>query len=149
MTVDVGATAVIERPIVDVWAFAGDPANTPAWCRRVSSAEWRTEPPTTLGSQITLRGRLLGREVVATFDIVDFTPRSQAAMSTTGGLFPTRVTASWRPLSGRATHMAVRVDVELRGVQRLLSPLLASRLRRALQRDLDRLTHLLERDPNT
>lgn len=145
MTVDVGVAQVIERPLGEVSAFARDPANAPAWCRCVASAEWLTDPPTTLGSRITLRGRILGREHVATFDLVDVAPGSQMAMTTTGGPFPTRVTATWRALSDRATHMVLRVGIDVRGVQRLSSPLLAVGVRRALERDLAKLARLLER----
>ena len=60
MTVDVSETTVIERPIAEVAAYAGDPSNAPEWYRRISSAEWRTDPPIMLGSQIEFRARFLG-----------------------------------------------------------------------------------------
>ena len=66
MTVDVNATIVIERPIDEVSAYAGDPSNAPTWYRRITSAEWETEPPIALGSRITFRARFLGRDLDAT-----------------------------------------------------------------------------------
>ena len=57
MAVDVMTTIVIERPIAEVAAYAGDPSNAPTWYRRIDDAEWETEPPIMLGSRIAFRAR--------------------------------------------------------------------------------------------
>lgn len=144
MTVEVAAATVIERPIDEVASFAGDPANTPTWCHHVVAADWKTDPPIMLGSQITLRCRVMGRGVVVTFDVVEYSPGSQVELSTTGGPFPVRATSTWRPLSDRATHMVLRASAELDGIRRLAAPFVSFGLRRIVDRDLARLRHLLE-----
>ena len=63
---DVTAATVIECPIAEVAAYAGDPSNAPEWYRRISSAEWQTEPPIALGSKVTFHARFLGRDLGAT-----------------------------------------------------------------------------------
>lgn len=146
MIVDVAVATVIERPIAEVSAFAGDPSNAPIWRRRISSADWQTDPPTRLGSRITLRSRILGREVVRTYEIVDHTPGSQVAMRTVAGSgpFTVQTTSTWRALSERATHMVLRSRGEPRGAWLLVAPLLSSVMRREMDRDLARLERLLE-----
>ena len=96
MIVDVAATTVIERPIDDVAAFAGDPSNAPKWYRRISTAEWETEPPMALGSRIRFRARFLGRDLSYTYEITEYTPGEQVAMRTTQGPFPMSTTYQWR-----------------------------------------------------
>lgn len=135
---------VVERPIEEVSAFAGDPTNAPAWRRGVASAEWETAPPTMLGSRLAVRERLLGRAMVRTYEIVELTPRSQVSMRATDGPFPMRTTVTWRPLSARATHVVLRVSVEPRGAARIAAPLLSFTIRRAADRDIVRLKRLLE-----
>lgn len=144
MSVDVAVTTVIERPIGEVSEFAGDPSNAPTWYRRIASADWQTDPPMTLGSRITFRARFLGRDLVYTYEIVEYTPGSQVAMRTSEGPFPMRTTYTWRALSERATHMALRNDGEPRGFSKLASPIVASAMRRAMTQDLARLKQLLE-----
>ena len=145
MTVDVAATIVIERPIDDVATYAGDPSNAPSWCRRIDSAEWVTEPPVALGSQISLRVRSLGREVVSTHEVTELTPGEQVAMRTVeGGPFPMTTTATWRAVGDRATHMVLRNQSEPTGFSRLVAPLVARSVRRAMDRDLGDLKRLLE-----
>ena len=80
MSVDVVETAVIERPIGEVSAFAGDPSNAPTWYRRVSSAEWETDPPITLGSRIAFRARFMGRDLAYVYEVTEYTPGEQVAM---------------------------------------------------------------------
>ena len=144
MSVDVAVTAVIERPIGDVSAYAGDPSNAPTWYRRITSAEWQTDPPVTLGSCITFRARFLGRDLVFTYEVVELSPGSQLAMRTSRGPFPMHTTYTWRALSERATHMVLRNDGELSGFSKLATPVVAFAMRRAMTQDLARLKQLLE-----
>ncbi|MDJ0767616.1 MAG: SRPBCC family protein [Ilumatobacter sp.] len=144
MGVNVLATAVIERPIDEVADYVGDPSNAPEWYRRIESAEWQTEPPITLGSKITFRARFLGRDLVYTYEVVEFTPGEQVAMRTAGGPFPMNTVYTWRPLSDTKTHMALRNHGEPRGFGKLAAPFVARAMKRAMTQDLADLKQLLE-----
>jgi uncharacterized membrane protein len=144
MNVDVTATIVIERPIAEVSAYTGDPSNAPEWYRRISSAEWETDPPMRLGSRIRFRARFLGRDLVYTYEITELTPGEQVAMRTTEGPFPMRTTYTWRPVGDRVTHMTMRNHGEPAGWSRLVAPFVVSAMRRAMRQDLDGLKRRLE-----
>jgi len=144
MSVDVMATIVIERPIGDVSAFAGDPSNAPAWYRRISSAEWETDPPITLGSRIAFRARFLGRDLAYVYEVTEYSPGEQVAMRTTEGPFPMATTYTWRPIGPDKTHMTLRNHGEPSGFARLTAPLMARAMRRAMNQDLTDLKRLLE-----
>jgi uncharacterized membrane protein len=144
MTVDVTTTIVIERPIAEVAAYAGDPSNAPEWYRRIASAEWQTDPPITLGSQIAFHARFLGRQLAYTYEVIEYTPGEQVAMHTTQGPFPMSTTYTWRPVGDRVTHMTLRNHGGPKGLAQLAAPLLTFVMRRAMHQDLDRLKQLLE-----
>ena len=144
MSVDVTEAVVIERPVTEVAEFAGDPANAPTWYRRIESAEWQTEPPMMLGSLITFRARVLGRDLVYTYQVVEFTPGEQLAMRIAGGPFPINTIYTWRPVGHRVTHMTLRNHGEPQGLARLAAPLIAAAMRRSVRQDLGRLKQLLE-----
>ncbi len=144
MSVDVTVTTVIERPIAEVAAFAGDPSNAPRWYRRIASAEWQTEPPVTLGSRIAFRARFLGRDLAYTYEITEYTPGEQVAMRTSEGPFPMHTTYTWRPVGDRVTHMTLRNHGEPSGFAQLGAPLVSFAMRRAMTQDLADLKRLLE-----
>ena len=145
MSVDVAATVVIERPIGEVATYAGDPSNAPEWCERISSAEWQTDPPVRLGSRIRFTTRFLGRTLDDVYEITEWTPGEQVAMRAVEGPFPMTTVYTWRPVGDRVTHMTLRNHGELNGITRLLSPVVARLMRRAMRGDLDQLRELLER----
>ncbi len=144
MSVDIMATIVIERPITEVSTFAGDPSNAPRWSRRISSAEWETDPPITLGSRIAFRARFVGRDLAYVDEVTEYTPGEQVAMRTAEGLFPMAITYTWRPIGPGKTHMTLRNHGEPSGFLRLMAPLLARAMRRAMNQDLADLKRLLE-----
>jgi len=144
MNVDISATIVIERPIAEVAEYAGDPSNAPTWYRRIDQAEWVTEPPITLGSRINFRAQLLGRRLEYTYEVTEYTPGEQVSMRTTEGPFPMATTYTWRAVGERATHMVLRNHGEPAGFSRLVAPLIARAIRRAMNQDLGNLKQLLE-----
>jgi len=144
MSVDVMATVVIERPIAEVSAFAGDPSNAPSWYRRISSAEWETDPPITLGSRIAFRARFMGRDLAYVYEVTEYTPGEQVAMRTTEGPFPMATTYTWRPVGADTTHMMLRNHGEPSGFSKLTAPLMARAMQRAMNQDLADLKQLLE-----
>ena len=145
VSVDVADTAIIERPILEVAAFSGDPANAPDWCPSVDTAEWDTDPPTRLGSRIRYRGRWLGRPATGVFEVAEHSPGEQVAIRRVAGPYPIEVIATWRPVGDRVTHLALQVHASPRGLRRLLTPLMTRRLRRAITRCLAQLRQQLER----
>lgn len=144
MSVDVGATIVIDRPIDEVAAFAGDPSNAPRWYRRISSAEWETDPPISLGSRIAFQARFLGRDLAYVYEVTEYTPGEQVAMRTAEGPFPMATTYTWRPVGETKTHMTLRNHGEPTGFSRLAAPLVSRAMRRAMHQDLADLKTLLE-----
>ena len=144
VTVDVSVAAVIERPIAEVSAYVGDPSNAPSWYRRIDSADWQTDPPTMLGSLITFRARFLGRSLVYTYQVVEYTPGKRVAMRTSAGPFPMETEYIWRPVGDRVTHMTLRNHGEPAGFNRFLAPLISRMMRRAMAQDLADLKRLLE-----
>lgn len=141
---NITTTIVIECPIATVASYAGDPSNTPEWCRRIESAEWQTDPPITLGSQITFHARFMGKRLVYTSEVVEFTPGEQVATRTAPGPFPINTTYTWRAVGDRVTHMTLRNHAEPKGFSRLIAPMVTIVIRRAMLQELAQLKRVLE-----
>lgn len=88
MSVDVTVETIIERPIEEVSAYAGDPANALTWYVNITSVKWRTKPPVQQGSELDFEAQFLGRRMAYTYRVTDFVPGQRLVMSTERGPFP-------------------------------------------------------------
>ncbi|QGN48696.1 SRPBCC family protein [Micromonospora sp. WMMD558] len=145
MAVDVVSEVVIDRPVARVAAFAGDPANAPAWYVNIGSVEWLTPPPPRVGSRVAFVAQFLGRRLAYTYEIVDLVPDDRLVMRTAEGPFPMETTYRWEALDGGRTRMTLRNRGEPSGFASIAAPVLAGAMRRANRKDLARLKGLLER----
>jgi uncharacterized membrane protein len=145
VAVDVQVETVIGRPRDVVSEYAADPANSPAWYANIKSVEWRTAPVVQSGSQIEFVAHFLGRRLVYTYEIVDVVPGKRLVMRTADGPFPMETTYTWEDVDGARTRMTLRNRGEPAGFSRLTAPVLERAMRRATQKDLQRLKKILER----
>jgi uncharacterized membrane protein len=144
MSVDVTTEIVIARPPADVAAYVRNPDNAPRWYVNIKSVEWKTSPPLAVGSRVAFVAHFLGRRLAYTYDIVDLEPETRLVMLTSEGPFPMETTYTWEPAPGAATRMTLRNRGKPSGFSAIVSPLMASAMRRANQKDLARLKSILE-----
>ena len=142
--VDVLTRTVIDRPVEQVAAYAGDPSKAPEWYVNIRSVRWEGEPVVAVGSRATFVARFLGRTLSYTYEIVDLVPNERLVMRTAQGPFPMETTYTWAPRGPAATEMTLRNRGEPSGFGSLLAPMMAPAMRRANTKDLRRLKALLE-----
>ena len=147
MPVDVVTTVEIARPREVVAAFAADPANATAWYENIKRVEWKSSPPITVGSRIAFVARVLGRELSYTYEVQVFDPDDRLVMRTDEGPFPMETTYAWEPTLSGGTRMTLRNRGEPAGISKFATPLMSRAMRRANNKDLARLKHILESDP--
>lgn len=146
MDVDIRTETVIRRPQAEVAAFAGDPANAPAWYVNISSVEWETPPPAAVGSRIAFVAHFLGRRIAYTYEVTELVDGERLVMRTAQGPFPMATTYTWEPVAG-GTRMTLRNVGRPSGFGALTAPLVARAMRRANEKDLAALAALLEGRP--
>ena len=144
MSVDVLVETTIDRPVDEVAAFAGDPANAPRWYANIRTVSWQTPPPIRVGSRLDFVAQFLGRRLAYTYEVVDFLPHARLVMRTAAGPFPMETTYTWAPAGDNATRMTLRNRGTPSGFSRLAAPMMELAMRRATQKDLARLKTMLE-----
>lgn len=144
MPVDVTTEIVIARPCRDVADFACNPDNATAWYANIKAVEWKTPPPLGVGSRIAFVARFLGRRLAYTYEAIELTPHSRLVMRTTEGPFPMETTYAFAPVGAGSTRMTLRNRGNPIGFSRLVAPLMASAMRWANRKDLQRLKEFLE-----
>ena len=145
MPVDVLVETVIDRPVEEVAAYAGDPTNAPEWYVNIKSIEWRTEPPLAVGSEMDFVAQFLGRRISYTYRVTELVPAKRLVMSTAQGPFPMETTYTWEPVE-RGTRMTLRNTGEPSGFARLGAGVMVQAIRRSTTKDLARLKAILESD---
>jgi uncharacterized membrane protein len=145
VSVNVTVETTINRPVSVVAAYAADPLNAPTWYRRIATAEWISEPPLRVGSQIRFRAKFLGKHLVYTYEMVEFTRDASLTMRTAEGPFPIETTYTWATDGNDGTtRMTLANRGQPVGFSRLMAPLMATAMKRAMGQDLRQLKALLE-----
>ena len=144
MAVDVLTQIVIARPRREVAEFAADPANATRWYENIGSVEPRYSGAPVAGSRAEFTARFLGRSLTYTYEVRELEPGRRLVMSTDEGPFPMETTYTWEDAPGGGTLMTLRNRGQPSGFARIAAPLMASAMRRATTKDLERLKALLE-----
>jgi hypothetical protein len=127
-----------------VAAYATDPDNATAWYENIESVEWRTPKPLAVGTRTTFVARFLGRRLEYTYEIRELERGERLLMSTSDGPFPMETTYTWADSPSGGTAMTLRNRGEPSGFSKVAGPLMASAMRRANRKDLERLKAILE-----
>ena len=143
--VHVQTDIVIDQPLEMVSDYAANPDNAPHWYVNIQSAKWKTPKPLQKGSQVMFTAKFMGKELQYTYEIVQYIPREKLVMRTAEAPFPMETSYTWEAISDRQTQMILSNTGEPSGFSRLMQPFIASMMKRANKKDLQKLKEILER----
>jgi uncharacterized membrane protein len=142
--VDVVTKRNIHSPLERVAEYAANPDNAPEWYVNIQSAEWKTEKPLSVGSQIAFKAQFLGRELVYVYEIVEYIAGEKMIMRTAQGPFPMETTYTWEAVDENTTQMTLRNRGNPTGFSKMAAPIMSAMMRKANKKDLDKLKNILE-----
>jgi uncharacterized protein YndB with AHSA1/START domain len=135
-------TVDIDRPPAEVFAFLSDFENNPRFQRGMRRCTWTSPAPHGVGSTYDQVAHFLGKDIVSSFEVVEWEPGRRVKIASTSGPFPIQETRIVEPRDGGARVTAV-VEGDASGFFRLAAPLqrfmVERSVRRDYQRDLERL----------
>ena len=139
----ISAGATIGRPVGEVFAFAGDYENDSLWRSGVVGMRYETPGVLSAGARTREIMRFLGGRVTTVAEIVEFERHRKTAFESRGGPVPVWGSRTFEPVDG-GTRFTYELSMRPGGRWALLSPVLATMLRRRAARDLRKLKTLLE-----
>ncbi len=142
--VDVFTEIEIKRPLTEVSNYAANPDHAPEWYVNINSAEWKTTKPLTLGSKIAFKAKFLGRDLAYVYEIVEYIPEQKMVMKTANGPFPMETTYTWQALNENLTRMTLRNRGIPSGFSKIFSPFMATMMKKANIKDLNKIKAILE-----
>ena len=127
---------VVAHPVERVFAAMSDPSRRALWQEGTSDVELLTPGPAGLGTRWRETSRGVG---TVALEVVGFARDAlwEEAGVADGG--EGRVTVRFRPDGAAATHLAITVELHLKGMKRLVEPALAPVISRQMPSDLARL----------
>ena len=144
MAVDVQTRIEINCPRDRVAAYASDPGNATAWYQNIKTVEWPADEPLAVGSRMAFVAQFLGRTLVYTYEVTELVPGERLVMSTSDGPFPMQTTYTWQDAGVGHTRMTLRNRGQPSGWSTITAPIMATAMRRANRKDLERLKAILE-----
>jgi len=145
MTIDVTSEIEIKRWVPEVASFATNPDNVTKWYTKIKSVEWKSPRPLRVGTRIAFTARFLGKQLVYTYEVIEFIPSERLVMRMVDGSFRLETTYTWKPAEMGGTRMTLRNRGEPSGWMQWIKPLVALAMGHANRKDLGRLKTLLER----
>ena len=144
MPVDVVTEIEIAKPRAEVAAFTSDPDNATVWYENIKAVVWKTPRPLAAGARLAFVATFLGRRLEYTYEVRELVPGERFVMATAEGPFPMETTYEWADTASGGTRMTLRNQGEPAGLSKIAAPMLASAMRRANRKDLERLKAILE-----
>jgi carbon monoxide dehydrogenase subunit G len=141
--VTVEKTIVINRSQQEVFDFASNPANAPKWQSVIISKSWTSEDPPGVGSKQHVVARWLGREIETTNEFTIWEPPDQNRFKTSSGPFRLEEGMRFEP-QGNSTRLTWDMQVEGRGIFKLVEGLLKNQAEKTAVTDLEALKLIVE-----
>jgi hypothetical protein len=122
VAVDAQCERTIPCPRSEVAAYAADPDNTTTWYSNIKAVEWETPRPLAVGSRLAFIATFLGRRLSYTYEIRELVAGERGAVA---GVLRNRGEPS--------------------GFKKIAAPIMARAMQRAMTKDLERLSAILQR----
>ena len=144
--IDVSTEIDINCPRDKVAEYSANPDNAPKWYVNIKAAKWKTPRPLKVGSQIVFKAKFLGKSLVYIYEISEYAAEQKMVMKTIMGPFPMETIYTWKSMEGDITRMSLQNKGNPSGLFKLLTPLFKFAIRKANNKDLQRLKQIIEKE---
>ncbi len=131
----------INRPVAEVFKYLNDPTKMPEWNPIIEEAT-PSETPVKVGTRIRLRGRMLGRKIEGTTEVVEYEPNKRVVQKLDEP-FPLKSITTFQAENG-GTRLVSASEGQPGGFFKLAEPILARIAKKQAQAGLETAKELLE-----
>jgi carbon monoxide dehydrogenase subunit G len=135
-------TVTIRRSVEEVFDFMNDPENDPKWQPEV--LESHADGPLGVGTTLSLKRKLMGRELEARAEIIEYERPRKSAVRSTSGPFPFEGGYEFEEVDSSTTRVHFYGDVQPGGFFKLAEGLVVKQLQKEFESNLANLKALLE-----
>jgi hypothetical protein len=136
-------SGTIKQPVERVFKYVSTPENDPTWVPASFRHHKISPGPLRVGSITEEDVAFLGRRMRYVWEVCHYEPPSAFSARTLSGPLPFTIHLLFESVDS-ATELTLVVDAELRGVYKLMGPLMKWVVQRQFKTQLHTLTNLLE-----
>lgn len=142
---EVTDSVVINRPVGEVFAYAGNPANDSLWATVMVESRMTSEEPLQKGSTLVEVLRFLGKKIETQCEITEYEPNARVAFTMEAPGNKGTHERTFEPV-GNGTRVRLTTAGDSSGLFKLADPVLKRMATRQMASDLAILKELLEAD---
>lgn len=142
--IEIEKSAVINRPVEDVFAYVTDVENEPQWISEVMKVRMTSDGPVGVGTTYDNIVQFLGREIVDPHEVVQYEPNSKFAFKSYSGQISFEGTHSFEATSDGDTKFTFEAKGETGNLFKLAEPIVNRMINRQWETNVANLKELLE-----
>ena len=133
----------IMRPAEKVFTYTTDASNWPKWQTILPQAEQTSTGPVAVGTTFRGISRMMGLSMKWTSTATECQPPGRFGKTITSPALINMQHNTYNPIEG-GTKFTIVYDLKIRGIFKLMSPILVSTMRKELRKSLGNLKGILE-----
>ena len=141
--VKVEVSAVINRPVEEIFDYMSNPENSPKWQSGVLESEQTSKGPSGVGATIREVRKFMGRRIDQTFEITEYEPNRMIKQKTISGPMKLDAIYAFESVEG-GTRVTMGGEGDSGGFFKLADPLINRMAGRQMEADLANLKDMLE-----
>jgi len=142
--INLNLSALIDKPVKDVFAFITNPKNMSKWNSAVVSLEQITPGALGVGTKFKSAGEMLGRRIEGEMQVVAFEPDSKYGFQMNAGPVQVNVVLSFKTV-GTGTKLSLNAQGNPGGLFKFAEPVMQARVKSMMEGNLARLKTVLEK----
>jgi uncharacterized membrane protein len=141
--VKVEVSAVINRPVEEIFEYISNPENDSQWQSGVLESNEISKGPMGVGTTTREVRKFLGREMESTFEVTEYEPNQIIKQKSTSGPMALDISMAFASVEG-GTKVTLGGEGDSGGFFKLADPLVSRMAKRQLEADVANLKDLLE-----
>jgi len=136
-------SALVDRPMQDIFTFLSNPLNLPKWQAMVASIEQATPGAVGVGSKYNVHAELLGRHIDGVMEVTAYEPPTKFGFTNQAGPMQVTVAITLKPV-GTGAKITLNAEGNPAGLFKLAEGPLTHQIKSQMEANLERLKFLLE-----
>ncbi len=141
--VNVEVSAVINRPIEEIFEYMSNPENDSQWQSGVLESEQTSKGPMGVGATSREVRKFMGRQIESTLEITEWKPNQIIKQKSTSGPMALDISVAFESVEG-GTKVTLGGEGDTGGIFKLADPLVARLAKRQLEADVANLKDMME-----
>ena len=142
--INLDLSALIDKPVKDVFTFVANPNNMSKWNSAVVSIQQVTPGAVGVGTKFKNIGEALGRRIEGEMQVTAYEPDSKCGFQLQAGPMQMNLTISFKTV-GTGTKLSLNAQGNPAGIFKLAEGVMAGQVKSMMEGNLARLKSVLEK----